>query len=1379
MWIKVLKIGGGGGKPLSVKDLRACNKFLEILSKNKMTSALLVAACIFCAPVFAEEDTRPVYDTPFLITDDKIHNIYDSIYKGIDDNCVEGLYYSNYSYKGMIEEIINVDFINNKRAILNNITIGTIKGNFIGNSGAEVGAAIYNTSYYISRGAEGIINQITQTTFEQNTATQAGGAIFDSGFIKEISDSVFEDNKVISDFRSDYSNIRGGGALYVGESKNASSDGTNIVNSEFKNNSVYTTEQTAYGGAIASYIFYNNKFPDNNDQWQKAHSYVTNSKFYDNYAVSELETAKGGAIYTSTNFDIIADNGTSVFSGNYVKDINGERQEAVYVESPATLTLKAVNNGSIRFDDQINGSDGYTLNLTGDGTGTVSLYNDVLNANVKADNVTIDFANGEVKEYVFDSIKIGENTRINVDVDVTDEYSPVADTISTKGASEGSLIVNSINLIGDYKDNPITVQIIKNTNPDSKLELTLSEVAILPDIGDTVTNNQIITDAGNISITTTDTQNDSIIIQDKIYDNLAVINDKSGERSFVFESSDPYLVKEDLSAATEGTINIIGLENGPQSVIDAQSHSLFDIQNKTNLNISNVEIKNAFAADRAAAINYQNLDASLNINNVSFTNNSSNSIAGAVYLDGKTPLSAEGDYPTINVGYVAQGAFVDSDGNVLKGTYVLVNLDTQEELINSAELDELIASGANINFIDFSDPEHVDSIPADEFQQMIEEESGLTFGSFDECFDWYIKMMEDLNPDILEDYFIGSNPEDYYEANKPVLEPENFATADEVRAVNAVNFENVNFTNNHADSDSAKAGAIYSKGNLKLTANDGKTHFISGNYTTDSSGNKEDNAIYMDKNSKLILDSVNSSNIQIDDKITGDSYNVYLIGDDKSKITLNNKIVNSKSIHLYDTTLHLAKDESVLDDTDFTAHSGTIDFINDNIGQTNFNSFNITGDIKVNVDADLGAESMDRLPENTTITNGAMINVDKINLTSDAENQITTIPFAYDSFKGSVVYDPQQLSKETQVTQLFAPIYKYEVSYNPEDGMFTFVRGNGSSAGDFNPAVVAPSVATQAGAYTTQMQTFNYAFHHADTFMNIPYLERITIINQNKYALSPTGNATDVGTFSPLLTKEQTAGFWVKPYASFENIPLKNGPKVSNINYGTLVGYDSPLTSVAKGWERVLTGYIGYNGASQRYSGVDTYQNGGILGGTITMYKGNFFNATTVSVGASSGNTNNMYGSENYTMLLSGIGNKTGYNIEFKEGKYIIQPSMLISYTFVNTFDYTNAAGLRIESDPLHAIQLAPGIKFIMNTKNGWQPYIGVDMVWNLLDKSEVRANDVRLPEMSIKPYVQYGIGVQKLIKDRFVAYGQAMMHNGGRNGISLTAGFRWKIGKE
>ena len=70
-------------------------------------------------------------------------------------------------------------------------------------------------------------------------------------------------------------------------------------------------------------------------------------------------------------------------------------------------------------------------------------------------------------------------------------------------------------------------------------------------------------------------------------------------------------------------------------------------------------------------------------------------------------------------------------------------------------------------------------------------------------------------------------------------------------------------------------------------------------------------------------------------------------------------------------------------------------------------------------------------------------------------------------------------------------------------------------------------------------------------------------------------------------------------------------------------------------------------------------------------------------------------------------------------------------------------------------------------------------MVWNLLDKSKVTANDIRLPEMSIKPYVQYGVGIQKRFMDSFLAFGQAMIHNGGRNGISLTAGLRWQVGRK
>lgn len=515
-----------------------------------------------------------------------------------------------------------------------------------------------------------------------------------------------------------------------------------------------------------------------------------------------------------------------------------------------------------------------------------------------------------------------------------------------------------------------------------------------------------------------------------------------------------------------------------------------------------------------------------------------------------------------------------------------------------------------------------------------------------------------------------------------------------------------------------------------------------------------------------------------------------ITGDSSSIVQLNNNIENL-DISLSGTNLHLGARDNVLDGNNLDLQSGTLSMVNNQVGVASLNNVTLSGNTNFVADVDLANEQMDRITANTYGTHQGKLNVVGMNLLSDSTKDVTEIYFAQPGLKNNVVNGMPanggyNLPSSAQTT-FYTPIYKYNAIYDNRDdgGYFIFDRvsagNNSANASDnFNPAVLAPSVASQAGANATMNQTFNYAFQNSDNFMTIPYLERVAIKTANRYALSPTGDATDVGTFSPLFNAQnETSSAWVKPYASFENIPLKNGPKVSNITYGTLVGFDTPIKSIKHGWDRAWTGYIGYNGASQRFSGVDATQNGGLVGGTLTLYKGNFFNATTVSTGAIVGENRTMYGTDNYTMLMAGVGNKTGYNFEFKEGKIIIQPSMLLSYTFVNTFDYTNAAGVKIKNDPLHAIQIAPGVKFIANTKNGWQPYIGVNMIWNLLDKSKVSANDVRLPEMSIKPYVQYGVGVQKRFKDRYMAFGQAMIQNGGRNGISLTAGFRWAIGKE
>lgn len=527
-----------------------------------------------------------------------------------------------------------------------------------------------------------------------------------------------------------------------------------------------------------------------------------------------------------------------------------------------------------------------------------------------------------------------------------------------------------------------------------------------------------------------------------------------------------------------------------------------------------------------------------------------------------------------------------------------------------------------------------------------------------------------------------------------------------------------------------------------------------------------------------------------------------ITGDSSSIVQLNNNIENL-DISLSGTNLHLGARDNVLDGNNIDLQSGTLSMVNNQVGVASLNNVTLSGNTNFVADVDLANEQMDRITANNYNTQqGINLNVVGMNLLSDSTKDVTEIYFAQPGLKNNVVNGMPANGgynlPSTAQTTFYTPIYKYNAIYDNRDdgGYFMFTKGDkiltanggggttitptGNPSDAFNPSVLAPSVASQAGANATMNQTFNYAFQNSDNFMTIPYLERVAIKTANRYALSPTGDATDVGTFSPLFNAQnETSSAWVKPYASFENIPLKNGPKVSNITYGTLVGFDTPIKSLRHGWDRAWTGYIGYNGASQRFSGVDATQNGGLVGGTLTLYKGNFFNATTVSTGAIVGDNRTMYGTDNYTMLMAGVGNKTGYNFEFKEGKIIIQPSMLLSYTFVNTFDYTNAAGVKIKNDPLHAIQIAPGVKFIANTKNGWQPYIGVNMIWNLLDKSKVSANDVRLPEMSIKPYVQYGVGVQKRFKDRYMAFGQAMIQNGGRNGISLTAGFRWAIGKE
>ena len=139
-------------------------------------------------------------------------------------------------------------------------------------------------------------------------------------------------------------------------------------------------------------------------------------------------------------------------------------------------------------------------------------------------------------------------------------------------------------------------------------------------------------------------------------------------------------------------------------------------------------------------------------------------------------------------------------------------------------------------------------------------------------------------------------------------------------------------------------------------------------------------------------------------------------------------------------------------------------------------------------------------------------------------------------------------------TTTFAPIFKYNVSYNPNNGNFLFSRGNGKSSSDFNPAVLPSVVNAQVGAYSAVNETFNYAFRHADySFMTLP--KKIRTMN-NQYAITENQSIQYNNEYAKM------GCIWYQPYAIFENVGLSNGPRVNVQSYGSLIGgcllYTSP-----------------------------------------------------------------------------------------------------------------------------------------------------------------------------------------------------------------------------
>ena len=845
---------------------------------------------------------------------------------------------------------------------------------------------------------------------------------------------------------------------------------------------------------------------------------------------------------------------------------------------------------------------------------------------------------------------------------------------------------------------------------------------------------------------------------------LKEMNQQSGGRGFNFQEGDKpvYVIGSDLGETAEGSFVVTGIGTDGTTISGEDDKSFFEVVNDTDFSVEDLTMTDAHSENDGSVVYANNDSANINLDNVVISSSSSDKNGGAISNIASESFNINNSEIKNNEASGLGGAIytetnitvtdTDFSGNKDKngandiyagGSDAVVNLIAQNQeikiesglagdgTINKAGTNDMTLSGNNAGFTG-----DLNVVQGNlNFIQNSEKDTYIS-GNTDIATDKTVTINNDKG-NITTGTFSGEGTLNKDGSKDITLSGDN----SKFKGTANINNGGVIFNADNTAYFSGKTN-VNADGNLTVNTDKGTTLTgINGEGTINKNGS-----------GALLFTGGNNFNGNLN--INGGAFGMTsgaTIGD-----IANATFAAGTGINLQNTNVVDAGNGQ------FTTNPSPA-----SIEDLYFNSLTLLGDVDLDIDIDLKNEIADKVGAGTVYGNGSLLlDQDSLNVVSDTLLQNTSVQVAYGALADRVALDQG-------VTTVMGPIQKYDVTYNNGSLFFSGQGGSNPDIGSVNPAIMASSVATQVGGYLTQLQTLNAGFYHMNRYTKYPYQLRLTAESNNKYAL------TESPSYRRGYLPETSNAMWIQPYTTFEQVNLRGGIGVSNVAYGAMYGGDSDLVDLGHGYKGVLSAFVGYNGSHMSYNGVSMNMQGGALGLTGTVYKGNFFTGLTLSTGASAGDAFTSSGTDHFAMLTAGVASKTGYNLELKEGKLIVQPSLFLGYTFTNTFDYTNAAGVRVDSDPLHAITVAPGVKLIANLKNGWQPYAGVNMVWSIMDKTNVTAQDVRLPQLSTKPYVEYGVGVQKSWGQRFTAFFQTMIRNVGRTGIVLTAGFRWTLGKE
>ncbi len=391
------------------------------------------------------------------------------------------------------------------------------------------------------------------------------------------------------------------------------------------------------------------------------------------------------------------------------------------------------------------------------------------------------------------------------------------------------------------------------------------------------------------------------------------------------------------------------------------------------------------------------------------------------------------------------------------------------------------------------------------------------------------------------------------------------------------------------------------------------------------------------------------------------------------------------------------------------ANNGGLRYVNNVTKPANLGSLVLQKDMELQLYADVENGTMNQIKADSVSGNGKidlkLVMPTKIDtVLTNSEVKLNPIAFE-DSPERTALAEAIKHNSQTIAT----PIFNYTTDYDSDSGLISVNKKQGKD--QVNPYIYSSA----ATAYTTAViagKTSEMAMENVNSPENI----------SDESAHETHNNA------------------WFKTMAFNDNVAFKSFDTVESRTFTLAGGYNTDKLCLGK-YDGSFGVYAGYVGGKQKFTDNRIEQEGGFIGLTSEITRGNAFFLSTINGGILKNEDENMYGTDKFDTRWFGLGLKGGYNYALRNS-WALQLNVYAGYTYVKSEDYTSKLGIKINRDSLNLLEIDPGFKLSTQFGKDWTGFIQGKYIAYINDGGATRANEFALPDMDIRNHFEYGFGI-------------------------------------